>query len=207
MIDSLSYFSRRHLPHYYPDHAAYFVTFRLANSLPHHLQSAAIRPTHARFEEDEDFARIDNYLDSQAYIPSWLSQQPVAKVVWDTILKCDVVHFDLAALTIMSNHVHLVFGRGNHGLYEPSQAVSLSGIPMDQLLQNIKGSSAYHANRKLGRKGQFWQHESYDHVIRSGEEMLRILQYVIHNPVKAGLAEHWRDWRWTYLKEQFAGIV
>ena len=54
--------------------------------------------------------------------------------------------------------------------------------------------TALECNRRLGREGAFWQHESYDHWIRDAEEMERILLYVDGNPVKAGLVESPEDW-------------
>ncbi|MBN1145730.1 MAG: hypothetical protein JXA78_00630 [Anaerolineales bacterium] len=52
----------------------------------------------------------------------------------------------------------------------------------------------------MGRLGVFWQAESYDHVARDDRELERILQYVIYNPVKAGLVLEWEKWPWTYLR-------
>ncbi|HLF19354.1 MAG TPA: hypothetical protein VI704_01060, partial [Bacteroidota bacterium] len=69
------------------------------------------------------------------------------------------------------------------------------------ILENLKWYTALKANRALGRRGAFWQHESYDHVIRDDDELETFIRYVIENPVKARLAKHWRDWKWTYLKE------
>ncbi len=55
-----------------------------------------------------------------------------------------------------------------------------------------------------GAEGAFWQHESYDHVIRNGPELGRIVRYILDNPVAAGLCKNWEDWPWTYVK---AGIL
>jgi hypothetical protein len=44
------------------------------------------------------------------------------------------------------------------------------------------------ANRILGRTGSaFWQDESFDHWIRSVEELRYLIEYVKNNPCKAGL--------------------
>ena len=48
------------------------------------------------------------------------------------------------------------------------------------------------------KDGAFWHHESYDHYVRD-EELNRIIQYIVNNPVKAGMVEDWRDWKFTYL--------
>lgn len=42
---------------------------------------------------------------------------------------------------------------------------------------------------------------NFDHVIRRGK-FDKTVRYVLNNPVKAGLAKHWRDWRWNYCREQ-----
>jgi hypothetical protein len=43
----------------------------------------------------------------------------------------------------------------------------------------------------LGRQGDFWQHESYDHVVRDEAELARIVEYVRLNPARAGLPGEW----------------
>ena len=70
-----------------------------------------------------------------------------------------------------------------------------------EIMQSLKVYTARECNRALERKGQFWQHESYDHVIRLGEYN-RIITYTLNNPVKAGLAKEWKDWPWSYLHSQ-----
>ncbi|HCA80801.1 MAG TPA: hypothetical protein DEP53_13820 [Bacteroidetes bacterium] len=67
-------------------------------------------------------------------------------------------------------------------------------------MQSLKRHTAREANKILGRRGAFWQDESYDHVIRNSEELERIVLYVLHNPVKAGFVKNWRDWKWSYSR-------
>ena len=66
---------------------------------------------------------------------------------------------------------------------------------------SLKKHTALEANKVLHRTGAFWQHESYDHVIRDSKELERMIWYVLYNPVKAGLTDSWEKWRWTYCKE------
>lgn len=72
---------------------------------------------------------------------------------------------------------------------------------LTDVLRKLKGSTAYECNQILGRSGAFWQHESYDHVIRDDAELERTTWYILQNPVKAGLCKDWRDWKWSYVKE------
>jgi putative transposase len=89
----------------------------------------------------------------------------------------------------MPNHIHLVVN------------VERSDASLYRILQSLKAFTALKANRILGHSGAFWQHESYDHVVRDDIELERIVWYVLQNPVKARLCRQWQDWRWSYVKE------
>ncbi len=100
--------------------------------------------------------------------------------------------YALIAYCIMPNHVHVVF---EPLLEKPEHYYSLGNI-----MQSLKGYTAWQANQILGRKGAFWQDESYDHVVRDDQELQRIIEYTLQNPVKAGLVENAEDWKRSYLK-------
>ncbi len=65
-------------------------------------------------------------------------------------------------------------------------------------MMSMKRHTALEANKLLGRIGPFWQDESYDHVIRDAEDLARIIEYVLDNPVKAGLVDKRNDWEWSF---------
>ena len=67
-------------------------------------------------------------------------------------------------------------------------------------MKNIKGPTAIQANKALGRNGQFWMTESYDHYIRDDHELDRIHTYILNNPIKADLVKDWKDWPFSYSK-------
>jgi len=55
-----------------------------------------------------------------------------------------------------------------------------------------------HVLRILGRTGEAsWQDESFDHWVRNDLESDRIVRYLEHNPVNAGLANTPGDWAWS----------
>jgi putative transposase len=89
---------------------------------------------------------------------------------------------------IMPNHVHVVL-----------QLSEGPAVAFGKLMQRLKGRTAYAANKLLGRRGPFWQHESYDHLVRGTWELERINSYVVMNPVQAGLVENWEEWPFTAL--------
>jgi REP element-mobilizing transposase RayT len=98
----------------------------------------------------------------------------------------------------MPNHVHMVIhvGRPDWSSYKPQD----SSTPLSRILENLKWYTALKCNAALRRNGQFWQYESYDHVIRKADELERTIWYVLNNPVKAGFVQSWEQWPWSYAK-------
>jgi DNA polymerase-3 subunit alpha len=91
-------------------------------------------------------------------------------------------HFDgdrylLGGYVIMPNHVHI--------LVRPAMEHKLPDI-----LQSWKSFTAKEANKLLGRTGEFWQPESFDHIVRSEQQLEKFSRYIEENPVKTGLPEN-----------------
>ena len=68
-------------------------------------------------------------------------------------------------------------------------------------MQSHKSFTAKKSNTILQLTGQFWEAESYDHIVREGE-FDKIVNYILLNPVKAGLVKQWEDWKCTYLAKE-----
>jgi REP element-mobilizing transposase RayT len=91
--------------------------------------------------------------------------------------------YDLPAFVVMSNHVHI--------LVTPR-------VIDTHWLGPLKGFTAHQGNKLLGLHGRaFWQDESYDHLVRTGEEYRRIRSYIECNPVKAGIVACATEFRWS----------
>lgn len=210
-----TYFRRR-LPHYHLPNATYFITFRLAGSLPfetvkrlqdeYNLELRRIEQTLSNGLQEEArqmaqtayFLRVDSILDQVLHGPRWLSQAECAQTVVDCIHELEPTHYHLHAFCIMPNHVHLLIDQQEI----PDPASRRDGrhyTALSQALRILKGKSAALCNRILKRYGTFWQHESYDHVIRNEQEYKRILQYILENPLKAGLVDEWEQWPYSYV--------
>ncbi|MGI4739404.1 MAG: REP-associated tyrosine transposase [Janthinobacterium lividum] len=188
---------QRNLPRRLPPGETLFITFRLAESLPLEAleRLKAEFEAVARLEETQEefyarqrryFGRFDSYLDSATTGPTWLRQPALAQLVQQSLHFYDGKQYALVCYCIMANHVHLVV------------ALPEGAAPLAQTLQALKGYTANLGNKLLGRKGQFWQRESYDHIIRSPAELERVVAYVLNNPVKAGLITDWQQWPYTY---------
>jgi REP element-mobilizing transposase RayT len=128
---------------------------------------------------------MDRILDTATGGPLFLRQPEIAELVVAAVRNGDhLLHrYDLHSFVVMPNHVHL--------LVTPH-------VVSTRWLGPLKGVTAYRANRILGRSGKhFWQDESYDHLVRSGEEFQRIRRYIENNPVKAGLVLEAEQYRWS----------
>jgi menaquinone-specific isochorismate synthase len=193
---SLTIRSRR-LPHWEVEGAVYFVTFRLADSLPKRalqksdwkrkdIQATAskmgrgLTASERRRMEQLQSRRVEKSLDTGAG-KCFLKDNANALVVVNALKEFDGSRYWLFAWSVMPNHVHVLFQTiGN---------ISLAGI-----LHSWKSFSAKAANQILGRRGEFWQREYHDHLIRNTTEFDRAMKYVMENPSKAGL----KDWPWVW---------
>jgi REP element-mobilizing transposase RayT len=101
--------------------------------------------------------------------------------------------FDLKIAVVMPDHVHLIFTPLIN--YEAMEVCSLA-----QIMDAIKGASAHKINKALLRKGRVWQPESFDHVLRSSENLDAKIEYVLENPVRRGLASIWTSYPWIWKK-------
>jgi REP element-mobilizing transposase RayT len=193
--------TRGYLPHLSVEGATYFVTFRLAGSLPHDLlaslkerrddlmrraaadpQGPADRERHPPFSSFAD--EVDSLLD-QSTGELWLGRPEIASLVASALQHFAGQRYQLRAWCVMPNHVHAVLRPlGTHTL--------------DSILHSWKSFTANEANRMLDRRGRpFWQPESYDHWIREDVELSQCCRYIEDNPVKSGLCERPEDWPWS----------
>jgi len=210
-------FYRRKLPHWHPEGAMYFITFRLANSLPVRLiqeldeqrerEKQVIRTRFSSAQQRAElykldkkyFGHFDAWLDRCVEeSPRWLADEIVAQIVADEIQALDGERYALISYCLMSNHVHIVMDTAGHA-FQPAHEGVTAPYPLADTLKRLKGRTSRFCNQALGRGGPFWHHESYDHVIRDQKEYDRIVWYTVNNPVKAGLVQRWEDWKFTYL--------
>ena len=125
--------------------------------------------------------------------PTWMKDERVADAVAESLHRLDGDAYTLDCFSVMSNHVHVVF-KPLLSEAELSEELDAQGHPifvsenpgLSRIMHSLKGRSARECNLILSRREQFWEHESFDHVIREGKFSATI-KYVLNNPVKAGL--------------------
>jgi len=87
---------------------------------------------------------------------------------------------------LMPDHLHMVIS--------PSHS---SGSVSD-IIQRFK-SFTTKLGWKYGIKGKLWQKSFYDHVARNEEDLNKICEYILANPVRKKLVEKPGDWRYSGL--------
>jgi REP element-mobilizing transposase RayT len=100
--------------------------------------------------------------------------------------------FRLHALVVMPDHVHMILSP----LSDDNGPIS---IP--EITQAIKSTSAHRINKHLGRKGKVWQDESFDRALRREEHIPEKVQYLLENPLRAGLVGNPTHYRWFWRED------
>ena len=179
------------LPHMLQPNVWYFVTFRLADSLPvdkikqlEEERNEWLKKYGSNIENLSDEIKKEYYKLFSERVELWLNEsygscilkdENVAKIVANSIMHFNKVRYDLDDWVIMPNHVHL--------LIRPYPDFKLSDV-----MHSIKSYSAHQINKLLGKKGDVWMHESYDHIVRNEKSFFLIKNYIRQNPVKANIA-------------------
>lgn len=178
------------LPHWTQEGATYAVTFRLFDALPSEVlqqwlaeREDIVKTARQLGRELSDAERerldqlhserVERWLDA-GHGCCFLRNGPVAELIASALRYFDGQRYDLFAWCAMPNHVHVVF--------RPQADWTLSKI-----LHSWKSYTAKEANRILGRSGEFWQDEYYDHLVRNDRDFEHQVRYVLENPSKAGL--------------------
>lgn len=193
------HFHRRNLPHLYYNGGEYFITFRLKDSLPlnevvklkNELEKKA---DNLSAKEKRLFKKYDELLDSGKFGLPLLKENEVASIIKTVIHKYDGLFYKIICYCIMPNHVHLVFS-----LLDTDKSFS-------DIMKIIKGNTSILINRYLNRRGNLWQPESFDRLIRDDKDLYQIIKYVLLNPVKAKLVDNWQRWSNTYCHSDFVVI-
>jgi REP element-mobilizing transposase RayT len=172
-----------HLPHWRQDGVAYFVTFRLADSLPADLLAfwrierdawKRIHPSPLTPEDEAEYrrrfsARIECWLDQGA--GSCVLRIPECRRIVEKALgHFDGVRYALGESVVAGNHVHAVVA--------PKPGNGLSSIVHSWKSYTAKEMLKEEAAvRGLGCR-TVWQKESYDHIVRSAAALTRIEEYI-----------------------------
>jgi putative transposase len=184
------------LPHWRQSGTTYFITSRLADSIPAALRDdwlsrrTAWLASHNAADPDslpEDLrnafhrkftAEFHKFLDA-GHGECLLARAECADIFIGRLIAGHGSAYFLDAWVVMPNHVH--------ALVEPAK-----GSLLGEIVRSWKGGSSREINLLLGRSGSLWQKEPYDHIVRSEAQLNHYRQYIAQNPFKAGLRSGYR---------------
>jgi leucyl-tRNA synthetase/REP element-mobilizing transposase RayT len=177
----------RNLPHWQQDGRTYFITYRLADSLPveklrelQHQRTAwlAAHPEPHTEELDQEYhqffgKRVEAWLDAGS--GSCLLKSPeIANLVAENFFHFDADRYLIEGFVVMPNHVHV-----------------LVHLADDQTLPNLlhswKSFTSKRIGALLGNTGTIWQDEYFDTLVRSIDHLHDLRKYIWDNPKRAGL--------------------
>ena len=179
---------RRNLPHWNQNAKQYFLTWRLADSLPKEklLELEALQlpkdveDTAAEEHAASVFEKVNEWLDA-GHGSCLLKQPEFRQVVRSALHHFDGQRYSLDAYVIMPNHVHVL--------------VTLKeGEELSKILHSWKSFTAKEINKMTGAEWAVWQDETFDRMIRSREHEQFVRDYIWKNPAMAGLSEALFDW-------------
>lgn len=174
--------TRRNLPHWSQKGRLYFITWRLADSLPQEALKR-IRSDRRKWVREHGDIRIEDMgpmLKKEWYrlfhhrVQQWLDaghgacvlRRPDAlRIMVEALYHFHGERYHLGSFAIAGNHVHV--------LVAPRPAVEISSI-----LHSWKSFTANAMNNALGRTGRLWMDEYFDRLLRNQMHLERVKEYI-----------------------------
>jgi alanyl-tRNA synthetase/REP element-mobilizing transposase RayT len=134
---------------------------------------------------------------------STVNRQQLSPAERDMVMK-SILHahehrqVQLYAACVMPDHVHLLF---EPQIKEQDQEEKPVFWPLSEILQGIKSASAHNINQTSGRKGQVWDKESMDRMIRGDSDMAEKFQYICRNPWDGGVVPLTENYKWLWTPD------
>jgi len=204
---SISYFDpqaewlivERGLPHWAQAGCVVFITWRLGDSLPSEILNAldqqiaevllqenlnpsgnwklelAQRDTTTRGRVQwKLFATRDKFLDD-GLGACHLANPQYANIALNSLLRFDDDRYYVTDTVVMPNHIHFLCS------FQDAESM------LKQCME-WKRFTGRGINKLIGRSGEFWQVDQFDHLIRSPEQFDHYRRYIAANPKKANLS-------------------
>jgi len=124
--------------------------------------------------------------------PERLTDPDIAEVVSKSLHHDDGGRYLLHCYVLMPDHFHAILqpaGRDD------------GSVPLPEIMNGIKGSTAHRINRLRKRRGSFWLAESYSRIIRCSSEYDWTWHYIRTNPIAAGFVDLFHEWPWWWERK------
>jgi REP element-mobilizing transposase RayT len=116
------------------------------------------------------------------------------KIVLEHVKEGEGKFYELIAEVVMPDHTHILLS-------------PLKGYGLSRIMKGVKGVSAHKINQLRKTKGNVWQDESYDRIIRDQKELDEKLNYMLNNPLKKGLTDDPWNYHGWYFNERYNEMV
>ncbi|EDM28230.1 hypothetical protein LNTAR_12776 [Lentisphaera araneosa HTCC2155] len=166
------------------------LTFRLFGSIPQKIIQQfreELENVDAKLLHQEMKEKIEEAL-AQGMGYCAFKHDELAGVMQEALFHFDGERYDLIAWCIMPNHVHVLI-RVNDQLAKIINS-----------WKSFVGKYALSNRRKFGieeDQKSFWLREYWDRYIRNENHLLKTINYIHQNPVKAGLCSDVIEWKWS----------
>lgn len=138
-----------------------------------------------RYPDCDYSGKIDVHLTICADRGEPFRDEALARVVCENVeFYSTKLGYRLYGYCLMPDHLHVLL------------SPTTPGKPIRLWLREFKSFTTNRFQKIAGRR-VLWQRSAHDHVCRDGETAENVLTYIVNNPVRNGLIEHWRNWPWT----------
>ncbi|MEW6199183.1 MAG: DUF1156 domain-containing protein [Planctomycetota bacterium] len=116
------------------------------------------------------------------------------QIILDACRHWDGTKIRLHLACVMPDHVHAIM--------EPLSEAEGRFHDLSKVLHSIKSFAAHEVNKVLNRTGPLWEEESWDRIIRDEKDYEEKWNYILNNPVKAGLADSAERYPFLYVNAE-----
>ena len=169
------------LPHWRQENTPYFVTYRLADSLPKTKVDQWEDERNRWLEEHPEphdketrtqyhllfTQRFHEWLDA-GYGSCILKNHQNALIVSNAFHYFDKERYVIDEYKVMPNHIHVIVS-------------PINGYSLSSIIHSWKSFTSNEINTQMNRQGTVWQKECFDHIIRGHDQLFRIREYIRNN--------------------------
>ena len=181
--------TRNNLPHWQQSGATYFITYRLADSIPKELiekwrkeraEWLLENPEPWTAETEAEYHKIfsgeiDRMMDA-GHDSCVLREKEFRDILEESFAHFQGSRYLIHSRVVMPNHVHLLF--------------TLSAeIKLEAVISTWKRHTARRINTALGSQGALWQKDYFDRIVRDWKHFANVARYIRRNPAKARLCQ------------------
>jgi len=149
--------------------AVQFVTFRTYESVAYYLKKHNKEVIENKPKQQYE---LDQFLDVNR--AGAVLNNEIISLLISLFKSKNGIYYHLFAVSIMPNHVHLLFQQLQ---------------PLSTIMQNLKGGSAFIINKYRADPKKLWEKSYYDKVIRSEKQFQMTYQYIKNNAYKANIKD------------------